>query len=122
MTLTLTFEIALLSDYHIGAGHGLGPTVDSALYRDVDGRPVIRGTTVNGLLRDGLYRLLQLEPLHSDDRVKCKASGLRAGDQVPEYCGQFLPAAEVCPVCRVFGSPHTPKRWRISRGSFSWSR
>lgn len=114
MTLILTFEIDLLSDYHIGAGHGLGPLVDSALHRDVDGRPVIRGTTVNGLLRDGLYRLLQLEPLDGDDHVKCKASGLHAGDQVPEYCGQFSPAAEMCPVCRVFGSPHTPKRWRIS--------
>ena len=49
MSLRLTFQITLESDYHISAGHGLGARVDSALLRDADGVPVIRGTALTGL-------------------------------------------------------------------------
>lgn len=110
MALTLTFEIALDSDYHVSAGHGLGPLVDSALHRDVDGIPVLRGTTLTGLLRDGLYRLLQLAPL--SQYKTCKASGLTVKHE-PEYCGQKNPQQADCPVCQIFGSPRTAKRWTI---------
>jgi len=55
MSLKLKFKLQLQSDYHISAGHGLGAGIDSALQRDADGAPVIRGTTLNGLLRDGLW-------------------------------------------------------------------
>ena len=56
----LVFRIALKSNYHLGAGYGKGFGVDSALSREDDRRPVIRGTTLCGLLRDGARRLLQL--------------------------------------------------------------
>jgi CRISPR-associated protein Csx10 len=52
--MKLTFTLTLKADYHIGAGHGLGSQVDSALLRDGDKVPVIRGSTIEGLLRDGL--------------------------------------------------------------------
>src|SRR5437868_2867375 len=111
MAFTLTFEIALHSDYHISAGHGLGARVDSALLRDVDGVPVIRGTTVTGLLRDGLWRLVQLPPMQQYRR--CKASGLiDQGER--SYCGERGSSKSECPLCRLFGSPMHPKRWRIS--------
>lgn len=110
MALKLTFEIELASDYHVSAGHGLGLAVDSALQRDVDGVPVLRGTTVVGLLRDGLYRLLQLAPLV--DYLRCQAAGVKDTD-APAYCGAKDPDAPDCPVCQLFGSPRTPKRWRI---------
>lgn len=86
--LALTFKIKLRSNYHIGAGHGSGFNLDSALLREADGTPVLRGTTVAGLLRDGAYRLLKLPPLakHRPDEI----------------------------LDRLFGSPAQAKRWRIS--------
>jgi CRISPR-associated protein Csx10 len=108
MNQTLTFEIELQSDYHISAGSGKGSEVDSALLRDSDGMPVIRGTSISGLLRDGLWKLLQLEPLR---RYRgCQASGLGTGHA---YCGQFGNGTVECPLCRIFGTPNLPKRWNI---------
>jgi CRISPR-associated protein Csx10 len=108
--MKLIFEITLHSDYHVSAGGGLGAGVDSALLRESDGVPVLRGTAVTGLLRDGLWRLLQLQAF---DQRKCERSG-KAGEGVPRYCGQYETDAAECPVCRLFGTPRTPKRWRIS--------
>ena len=120
MGLKLTFEIELCTDYHVSAGHGLGALVDSALHRDADGLPVLRGTTLTGLLRDGLYRLLQLDPLNSQKGyVNCEASGLPKGDGTPRFCGQHNPEQKDCPVCRIFGSPRTIKRWRIGSARLS---
>ncbi|HQI83439.1 MAG TPA: RAMP superfamily CRISPR-associated protein [Anaerolineae bacterium] len=116
MSLTLTFEIKITSDYHVGAGHGLGTEVDSALLRDADYAPALRGSSLNGLLRDGLWQLLQLAPLSG--YRDCQASGL-AGDH-ERYCGQYATDdlndeshAAQCPICRLFGTPRAMKRWRI---------
>ncbi|MFQ5616004.1 MAG: RAMP superfamily CRISPR-associated protein, partial [Anaerolineales bacterium] len=112
MSLKLTFQIELQSDYHISAGHGTGAGVDSALQRDADGAPVIRGTTLTGLLRDGLWQLLKSDALK--DHRGCQASGLPKNG-VGEYCGQFKNGnQEPCPLCRIFGAPNLPKRWRIA--------
>ncbi len=63
MSLKLTFDITFLSDYHVGAGYGKGFGLDSALLREADGRPVLRGSALAGLLRDSTYRLLKLPPM-----------------------------------------------------------
>jgi len=86
--LTLTFEIRLESNYHVGAGYGKGFDLDSALLREADGTPVLRGSGLTGLLRDGTYRLLQLPPLakHPADAT----------------------------LARLFGTPAQAKRWRIA--------
>ena len=110
MPLKLTFDIRLSSDYHIGAGYGLGIGIDSALFRDSDGIPVIRGTSVAGLLRDGLYRLLEL-PLMQKYRA-CENSGL-INDGITSFCGQHG-NGHLCPICRLFGTPIMPKRWNFS--------
>ncbi|OAN43791.1 hypothetical protein A6A03_17900 [Chloroflexus islandicus] len=89
MSIRLEFEITFKSDYHVGAGHGLGLQVDSALLRDPDGVPVIRGTVLAGLLRESLANLLALQPFVRQPN-----------------CQQFLE--------RIFGSPRQLKRWRIS--------
>lgn len=107
MSLQLKFNIILTSDYHISAGHGKGALIDSALLRDGDGVPVIRGTTLTGLLRDGLWRLLQTEAL--------KAKGYNVHGE-GQYCGHsdgYLDA-DLCPICRLFGTPRRPKSWHIS--------
>lgn len=109
MSITLKFGIEFKSDFHVSAGHGLGLEVDSALLRDPDNVPVIRGTTLTGLMRERLVQLISLKPfvegqgcLHS-----CAANG-------KDYCGQFAPNDVDCPVCAIFGSPRHGKQWRIS--------
>ena len=110
MSVTLTFEIRLSSDYHVSAGHGLGAGVDSALHRDTDGLPVLRGTTLIGLLRDALLQMLDCEPLRQYRH--CEASGKHDTD-TPRFCGQFDSEQTDCPICRIFGSPRTAKRWHV---------
>lgn len=105
MSERLEFTITFHSDFHVGAGHGLGLQVDSALLRDPDNIPVIRGTVITGLLRDSLRKLLQLKPLSG--YCRCKASGAQDGNA---YCN----ASDPCPVCAIFGSPQSPKQWSIS--------
>ncbi len=110
MSLKLTFQIEMTSDYHVGAGYGKGTEIDSALLRDADGLPVLRGTVLNGLLRDGLWRLLQQEPLQKWQQ--CRDSG--QADVEERYCGQYTVGdVDPCPICRLFGTPRTMKRWRI---------
>lgn len=109
MKPTLTFEIELLSAYHISAGNGRGSELDSALLRDADGAPVIRGATLSGLLRDALYQLLQYAPLQQY-RQNCQCAGVTAGTA---YCGHAAGSSTPCPICAIFGTPHTPKRWRV---------
>jgi CRISPR-associated protein Csx10 len=123
MSLTLTFEIKLASNYHIGAGYSFGSGIDSALLRDADGVPVIRGSILAGLLRDGLYRLIKL-PLMEAHRA-CERSGLAKSEYTPTYC-DLIPRNQefnglgsqeeekLCPICRLFGTPSMPKRWEIS--------
>lgn len=89
MSIRLEFEITFKGDYHVGAGHGLGLQVDSALLRDPDGVPVIRGTVLAGLLRESLGNLLALQPLANQ----------------PD-CQQLMES--------IFGAPRCQKRWRIS--------
>lgn len=110
MSIRLEFDIEFKSDFHIGAGHGLGLQVDSALLRDPDNVPVIRGTVLTGLLRESLANLLALEPLSASRR--CEASGLKANNHA--FCGQFAQQEADCPVCAIFGSPRRMKRWHFS--------
>jgi len=105
--MNLIFKISLLSDYHIGAGYGRG-IIDSVLLKDESGLPVIRGTTLSGLLRQGMWNLLQL-PLLEKHR-KCKRSG---GSPENPYCPDEN-TGSMCPVCRILGTPAFPKRWNIS--------
>lgn len=90
--VTLKFEIKLDSNYHVGAGYGRGFNLDSALLREADGKLVLRGSALSGLLRDGAYRLLKLPPLE-----RYSAEG--ATNEILK---------------RLFGSPKQAKRWRIS--------
>jgi CRISPR-associated protein Csx10 len=103
--MELRFRLTLTSDYHVGAGYGLGTEIDSALLRDGDGVPVLRGTLLAGLLRDGLRELLRLPALAGHRR--CRDSGLSTSQ---EFCDGTNP----CPLCRILGAPALAKRWRIS--------
>lgn len=110
MSNRLDFEIEFKSDFHIGAGHGLGQQVDSALLRDPDGVPVLRGTVLEGLLRDSLANLLAADLLK--DWRRCTASGAQIPNKA--FCGQWTVNEPDCPICAIFGSPCHPKRWDFS--------
>ncbi|MGI8783255.1 MAG: RAMP superfamily CRISPR-associated protein [Acidobacteriota bacterium] len=108
--MRLNFTLKLQSDYHVGAGYGRGSRLDSVLLRDGDGVPVLRGSTLEGLLRDGLQRLLGLPALQIlIDHRRCEASGLSRSAGVPAYC-----RTDLCPVCTVLGTPALPKPWSFS--------
>ncbi len=110
--MKLTFEIALESDYHIGSGYGRGADVDSALLRDADGVPVIRGSTLVGLMRDALRRLLTestaLEPLFAPHLRAERASVERSGADA-NVAAVFCAPTHACPMCRLLGSPAAPR-------------
>jgi CRISPR-associated protein Csx10 len=86
MNLCLEFEIVLESDYHVGAGQRAG-LVDSALLRDHRRSPVLRGTTLAGLLCDAFEVLL-------------KQTQAVTWARRPEEARN-----------RLFGAPDSPKRW-----------
>lgn len=90
--IQLNFRLNLQSDYHVSAGKRADQTVDSALLRDFDDAPVLRGTLLAGLLRDGLRDLLKLQ----------------ATNRITEN-GWDAPAFE-----RLFGSVERRKRWACS--------
>ncbi len=104
--MKLKFEIKFGSDYHIGAGHSDG-LADSAVFKGEGGVPEIRGTTLSGLLGQGLWDLLQnglLRHLRA-----CGCSGIKEKGVRP-YCDD----QPSCPLCRIMGSPVRSKEWYIS--------
>jgi CRISPR-associated protein Csx10 len=102
--MKLTFKITFLSDYHIGTGYG-NARVDSTLFRDNNGFSTIRGTTLTGILRQSIWGLLQLDLLRH--HRKCMQSN--AASDVP-YCS----GDDMCPICRIMGTPAYSKRWHVS--------
>lgn len=97
MSIRLTFEIQLFSDYHVGAGQRVGLTVDSALLRDHDLTPVLRGTSLAGLLRDGLkdlQRMIENNNLQANQKI--------ISNDIDEAC------------IRLFGQERQRKRWTYS--------
>lgn len=86
--IKLWFQLTFKTSYHVGAGYGKDFCQDSALLREGDGTPVIRGSALGGVIRDGAYRLLELPPLK-------------------KYNSETI-------IKRLFGSQKKAKDWRIS--------
>lgn len=111
MTTKLTFEITLSSDFHVGSGYRKGSEIDSALLREGDGRPALRGSLLGQLLRHAGRELLTTGALSRPEYNRCAAS---AGSASLRYCRQKDPQQSECPICRIFGSPHHPRNWEFS--------
>jgi CRISPR-associated protein Csx10 len=58
MNIKLVFSLKFLSEYHTASGISWGKMVDSALLRDSNGQPFIRGATLAGLFRTAARELL----------------------------------------------------------------
>lgn len=111
MTLQLLFRITLLSDYHSSAGYGKGSLVDSALQRDADGVPVLRGTSIAGLLRSEINRLAAIPPFQQSQSWQTRWQSFE--DSVPDpnkRAEERLPEAADL----VLGAPWSYKIWQIS--------
>jgi CRISPR-associated protein Csx10 len=108
--MKLSFRLSLCSDYHVGTGYGIGTQVDSALLRDADKVPVLRGSTVEGLLRDGLWRLLHTTPGLGKRFESHRKAEENNRNETAAYCLDL----QKCPLCRLFGTPAAPKHWRVS--------
>lgn len=92
MNIQLTFKINLLADYHVSDGQRIGLSIDSALLRDYAQRPVLRGTALAGLLKDGFEDL-------RDTLVANNLHDHRLSDAVAS---------------RLFGEPGQRKQWAFS--------
>ncbi|MCL4858481.1 MAG: hypothetical protein KJZ93_03705 [Caldilineaceae bacterium] len=111
MTLQLVFHITLLADYHSSAGYGKGSLVDSALQRDADGVPVLRGTSIAGLLRSEINRLAATPPFQQSQSWQTRWQSFE--DSIPDpnkRAEERLPEAADL----VFGAPWSYKIWQIS--------
>lgn len=60
MRVVLNFTLEMLSDFHISNGISLEKTIDSALIRDNEGNPVIRGSSLSGLFKEASNKLLNI--------------------------------------------------------------
>lgn len=108
-SIRASVRIELSREYHVGAGHGRGAALDSALFTDFEGdaeAPAIRYG--HGVLRQAVYDLLQAPPLAG--LRHCQASGNAAGH---EWCAG-RGGDPICPVCRIFGSPALPSPWSFA--------
>lgn len=111
MTTKLTFEITLNSDFHVGSGYRKGSEIDSALLRESDGRPALRGSLLGQLLRHAGRELLTTSALARPEYNRCSAS---SGLASLRYCRQKDPQQPECPMCHIFGSPNRPRSWEFS--------
>ncbi|MDB4948543.1 MAG: hypothetical protein JWM27_1192 [Gemmatimonadetes bacterium] len=112
-TACAEFHVRFDRGYHVGAGHGRGTSLDSALFTEPLGgveTPAVR--YAHGILRQAVFDLLQTPALERWRR--CPASGLPrqpGASTAAEYCTRD----EVpCPICRIFGSAAWPSPWDIS--------
>jgi len=99
--MQLIFELETLSDFHIGSGSSKCG-IDSLFLKDHNNLPTIRGSTLKGLLRKALTELLTLIP---------KKKNFKENNHTTKgnYC-----LDELCPICRILGTPATINSWRIS--------
>lgn len=111
--LPLNCTVMLQSDFHVGTGYGVKGIADSRQMTDPQGRPMIPKRQLRGLLRD---RLEYLVSLYGDTVPSLKPCDGRyesgPGGTASTLCGVNHPTWTVempCPVCRIFGSPVTPR-------------
>jgi CRISPR/Cas system CSM-associated protein Csm3 (group 7 of RAMP superfamily) len=59
------------SDFHIGSGVGKAGYIDSLFVKDAEGKPVITGQTLKGIIRDSCTRIAKSFGIHCDNNRKC---------------------------------------------------
>lgn len=76
------------SDFHIGSGVGKAGYIDSLFVKDTDGKPVITGQTLKGIIKDSCTRIARSFGISCDDNRKCD-----------------------CLICEIFGRESRPGKY-----------
>jgi len=100
----INLKIKINNQYHIGSGFGLGRIIDSLLKVDEDGVPVLPGSTVIGIIAQGLFDLLRFEYFKDEwdkicDYHKPGSNGVRLSCSI---IGKDI--EDSCLLCYFFGS------------------
>lgn len=90
----IKYKIKFLSEYHIGDGFSFPGVVDNTIMKDGEGRLIIPGHTIKGIIRDALENLLSYYKIPF-----CNGTLKNSG----ELCGVNLDGK--CFICQIFGSP-----------------
>lgn len=108
-TIRLEFTLALYSDFHVGTGYGAKGVADSKQRVDEQGRPVVPKRQFRGLVRDRLEHIASLYPGALN---VCDGEYTGAGRRL---CGvNYRLEEDPCPICRIFGSPFTPRGFEFA--------
>ena len=107
--IRIEYVLHLRSDYHIASGNSQGSICDSTLFTEKNGEPVIRGTTIAGLVREALAQLMETGCVNTGYPICSHANGSESeGSQ--SYCS----FDKLCPICELFGNPANHKKAFIS--------
>lgn len=93
----LEVKVKFRSEFHIGTGHGIPGVVDDCTVRDSQGRLLIPGTTIKGIIRDAcetVARFINIQHCHGT----LERSGRLCGINYTSAYG------EACSLCNLFGN------------------
>jgi len=107
--------IRTLSDWHIGAGHGIPGGPDAVVRRDDDGLPYVPGTTLTGLLRDACLTVAVALDDGVDGGVWQRWHRVIFGES--GTAGRPAAGRRLAPAAVVVGTARLPERLRAVVGA-----
>lgn len=96
MDFRLDVRVEFDTPFNVGSGAMGGTWADKPLVKDRDGLPMIPASSLKGKLRHECERLA--EALLEDEKPVC-------GSPAPDAMCQSDDLTDLCPACRIFGSP-----------------
>lgn len=95
----VNYEVLTLSDLHIGGHTTTEPAdVDNPVIKNAESYPIIPGSSLKGVLRTEMERLLR---------------GLSLNTEICDVLGKDRGGCNVCPVCKLFGGKDLASSIRI---------
>ncbi len=112
--MTITYELKVKSEYHIGTGLEHPGVVDRTLMTRLDGTLVIPAEHFRGLVRDACTQIIYWR---KRDNECCEASLTKAPlqsqrNRVPTTCGLNFDKP-TCIMCGLFGTTFTPGKYEF---------
>ncbi len=98
MQIEIDLKVILDTPFSIGTGAMADSVADKPLIKDAEGRPVIPGSSLKGLVRHECERIIRSLIPTFEDQWPCH----------PPLAKDMCKADSLCPVCRIFGSPWYP--------------
>ncbi|MCK4823313.1 hypothetical protein KA005_46605, partial [bacterium] len=106
----LQYKVTTISDLHIGGHTTIEPAeVDNPVIKNTEGYPIIPGSSLKGVLRTELERLLR----------GVEIDGVCTPDNL---CNTKKNPVKECPICRVFGGAEMAASIRIKDATANHKR